>query len=73
MTAERSPLLIDPSIMATDRKTAYQRVRELHEQIGKGCTIAPAVHVILLKELHDEHTALLSELEQLRSAKKAAK
>jgi len=59
--------------MANDRKTAYQRVRELHEQICKGCTIAPAVHVVLLKELHDEHTAVLTELEQLRSSRKAAK
>lgn len=68
--------------MSSTRKSAYERTREMHNQLASGLTIAPAVHMILLKELADEHRALLDEIEEhgakrtpreVESGKKAAK
>lgn len=49
------------------RKSAFDRTREMHNQLAIGLTIAPAVHMILLKELADEHRALLAECQELRA------
>lgn len=50
----------------TPSRSAFDRTVEMHRQISKGCTIAPAVHVALLRELCAEMELLLEENRQLR-------